>query len=588
MTTLLITTLRTILTGMLLAGTPLLLARGIAPAARLAQRLSSAGILAVILCLATALGLHTARIPITPGSLLLTHLAVLAATLAGTLILKSSRSAGQMVQYPNIRSLLSNYRLEISAFCLLLLLLFPYTHFTGIDTYKWQDLATSVRMEQSLPWIVHPLSLFGFTPRSYPPAHPVLLATVQMTGGLGVEGGFAVVSFFTGLLGAATATTLARRLFPPRLAAAAGLLYCFAPVFVRYAHWSTGRGLFLAIFPALIAALLPDPDTPATPGFSRTAASLRRTAIIITLSLLLLMTHKVALVAVPLTLAAALFAALVTARIPAGLRIALSLPFLAAAAAMVTPALLPGPAGLPFGLMRTGVLRFAWMLPFAIAGLWLPPPADDGRRAYARRFLFFATLPALPLAFERQMYGALYALPFISMGAVDGLHWLGNALRPARLRRTLPAVAAILTLLAATATVIERSRLACPPALYRAALFLESHDPQGPFMIHAPGIARTRIQAYVSGCARFSVQPGADARLQRSELPPWHQPTLRTAVDAWAATLRGLFTLGDTDVAWYGNPLKHYYFVIHGQGTAPAGATRIYDRDHVAIYAQTP
>jgi hypothetical protein len=558
----------------LLAFTPLLLARRMAISDGAGSLPVTAGILAVLLTLSAAIGLHILGIPITSATLTITHLTLLAVTLACTLSSFRHSSLNQESSFFRPPLLL------VFASGLLLLLLLPYTHFTGIDTYKWQDLATSVRMEKSLPWIVHPLSLFGFTPRAYPPAHPVLLATVQIVGHLGVEGGFAVVSVFTAILGLATSTNLASRLFTPRIAAAAGILYCFSPVFIRYAHWATGRGLFLAIFPAFIAALLP-------PGAHRHGAS-RRLATVTILALLLLLTHKVALVAVPLVLLAAISAPLLPRRLPSAARIMVTLPFLAAAAAIVSPALLPGPAGLLPGLLRTSVMRFAWMYPFAIVGLWLPskPASGTDYPSRAWNMLLMATLPALPLAFEHQMYGALYALPFICIFAAQGLDSIASVLSP-RCRQILLTAIAGITLAGAMTTIIVRSQLAATPALYSAAMALEAHDPQGPFMIHAPGIARTRIQAYVSGCARFMVRTGDSARLQWSAPPP-RQTSLRAGISAWTSWLRAMFALSDTETSWYGDPCRQYHFVINGQGSAPSDAVLFYDRDNIRIFESPP
>ncbi len=463
----------------------------------------------------------------------------------------------------------------------LVLIVLPYTHFTGIDTYKWQDLATSVRMEQSLPWIIHPLSLFGFTPRAYPPTHPVLLATVQILGNLGVEGGFGVVSAFITLLGFCSATVLARRFFAPRMARFTGLLFCLSPVFIRYAHWGTGRGLFLALSPALIASILPDAHP------QKKTTCFRKAVLISWISLLLLLTHKIALVAVPLLLAIAWIYRFIPVPRHKALRFAFLLLFAALGAAIVSPALLPGTAGIAGGLLKTSISRFAWMIPFALLGLIFPQRNDENNTAALQEskmqdFLFIAALPALMLAFERQMYGALYALPFITIAAVYGIERT-TALFPCRQRHRILGCFAVISLAAAITTVFIRSQIATSPELRRAAMFLEQHDPEGPFMVYAPGIARTRIQAYVSGCPRFNVKAGSASALQWPQIPPFNS-NLRNNIDLWVRWLRSLLALSDTDVQWYGSADREYFFIIDDQGKAPEDATRIYEKDGISIW----
>lgn len=568
----------------LLTFAPLLLVHRLIPGADATTKLTTGGILTVFFILVVALGLHVKGIPITRATLAGAHLFL---GIIATISFRLSLPAGQKRRIIPC-TLHSSAMLVLAPLAFLVLLLLPYTHFTGIDTYKWQDLATSVRMEQSLPWIVHPLSLFGFTPRAYPPAHPVLLATVQIVGGLGVEAGFTVVSLFTALLGLSTATNLARRLFLPKIALASGFLYCFSPVFMRYTHWATGRGLFLAIFPAFLSALLSLPRKSIPISSQSGFGLLRRWAVTVFLALLLLLTHKVALVAVPLALFFAILAPLLPRRLPVVVRFIVTLLFLTVAAAIVSPFLLSGPPGIAAGLIRTGIIRFTWMLPIALMGLWLPAPPDAADNTPLQRhwnILFWASLPALTLAFEQQMYGALYALPFICIFATHGLNRILNHFSPRRRQLLLTAVAS-LTLFGAVATIAARSRIATTKELYSAAQFLEAHDPQGPFMIHAPGITRTRIQAYVSGCARFNVHSGSASRVAFSRPSP-RCSTLRATVREQAAWLRNLFSLSDTETDWYGNAKMHYYFIINGEGNAPEGAALIYNQGHIEIYEST-
>ncbi len=562
--------------------TPLLLVRRFSCSRQPAEVLTATGMLAITLMLMAALGLHFSRIPINALTLSVVH----GALLVGAVLISIPRGkTWQKAAFNGSPEERHEGVLPAILAAGLVLMVLPYTHFTGIDTYKWQDLATSVRMEQSLPWIIHPLSLFGFTPRAYPPAHPVLLATVQMLGNLGVDTGFGVVSAFITLLGFCSATVLARRFFSPRLASFTGLLFCLSPVFIRYAHWGTGRGLFLALFPAWIATCLPGAHSPGK------TARYRKAALTFCLSLLLLLTHKIALVAVPLLLASAWAARFIPVPRHKTLRVTLLLLFAALGAAIVSPALFPGTAGIAGGLLKTSLSRFAWMIPLALIGM-IFSCGNDERNAAARPqskthdFLFIAALPAVTLAFERQMYGALYALPFVTVFAVDGLDRMTARLTPSLRRYALVGIA-ILSCAAAGATVIMRSQAATPPELHNAALFLEAHDPEGPFRVHAPGMARTRIQAYVSGCPRFTVAAGTDTRVRWPGAPP-RQPTLRATVDTWIVRLRSLLSIENTTTHWYGNPDRHYYFIIHGDGYAPDNATLIYDRGDVSIYSGPP
>ncbi len=544
-----------------------------------ADVLAASGILAVALILFAALTLHFSGLPINALTLSGIHGCFFA---IAVLISISGNESRQSIFF--LGPLKERQRLLLPALsaAVLVLILLPYTHFTGIDTYKWQDLATSVRIEQSLPWIIHPLSLFGFTPRAYPPAHPVLLATVQILGNLGVDGGFGVVSSFIALLGFCSATLMARRFLPPLTATLAGLLYCLSPVFIRYAHWGTGRGLFLAVFPALIATALPSDHPP------KKYACYRRAALILCLSLLLLLTHKVALAGVPLLLASAWASRFIPVPRHKPLRFAVLILFSAFGAAIVSPALLPGVAGIAGGLLKTSVSRFAWMIPLALIGLAFQPRADEDTAEkqasrHLQNFLFIAALPALALTFERQMYGALYALPLITIAAVSGVKRI-TVLFSAKHRHLIFAFFLVLSIIAAITTVVVRSQIATSPELRRAAQFLEQHDPEGPFVVHSPGITRTRIQAYVSGCPRFKVRTGSASVVQWPELPRF-TCYLQQDLDAGIQWLRRLLSLSDTETLWYGNVNREYYFIINGKGKkAPANGDLIYDQDRILIF----
>ena len=517
---------------------------------------ATTGALSLVLVCAVALVLHATKTPINAISLAAAHLMLLCFT-----------GAVAIVRKPSLRFEIEpdERRLLLPGVVILLLIIFPYTTFTGIDTYKWQDLASSVGVEGSLPWLVHPLSLFGFTPRSYPSAYPIQLATIQVLGGLGIEGGFLIASLLTALLGTASAYCLGQQCFERRNAIIFALCYAMSPVFVRYTHWATGRGLFLALLPAFLALLVARPTRWTIPGLLATG-------------ILLGLSHKVGLVAVPLfVLSAAIGRLLPRHSRPVAIGFCCALPLLAAAA-IVTSYRLPFPAGQAAGLVRYSITRFGWMAPLAGIGLLGTP---DLLEKGSVRILFPAVLVAIPLAYERQMYGALLALPFVVLLATQGV--LDVNRRWPRVKSVAWRLVAVLTVAGAAATVIHRSQIATPRALRRAALFLEQHDPRGPFQVVAPGRARTQVQAYVSGCPRISVKAGTNTTI-RLPPPPQGAESARDTLSAWISYGRGLFSVSEVKTHWYGESPAAYYFVIDGKGTAPAEATQIYGEEDIIIY----
>lgn len=534
--------------------TPYLLQRLLLPVADLMTAATATGAAAVLLSLLVPVSLHLAGVPVTPESLAAVHWSLL---LAVSLAARFRHLHLRADDHASCRRLLP-------VALLFALLILPWTHLAGIDTYKWQGLATNVRVEQNVPWLIHPLSLFGYTPRAYPSAQPLMLASIQILGGLGVKGGFFVFSLFSGLLGICATALLGRRLFGTADRAAwLAFLYACSPVFMRYHHWATGRGLFLAILPLFVLALL---DLPRSRAFGQAALA----------GLLLGLSHKTGLVAVLLLSASLPLCALLpwTSR---SLRLIVAGIGAALAVLLAPPLALPGPAGSLTGFIYKAVTRFGWLLPMAAVGLALAPPDDRSRRR-----LFPAALLTLPFVALPDMYGAMLALPFITVAAADG--FLGLRRHLSRASRVLTVAAVILTLAAAVTIVTRRSLSATPARVRRAADFLELHDPRGPYVIDAPGRARAQFHAYVSGCPRFNLHPPKYARIA-VRTPPPPQPSLRATADAWIRYARTFLTVPDIDVDWYGRNPRTYAVIIDGHRKAPPGTVRIYSSGGVEIYA---
>jgi hypothetical protein len=448
---------------------------------------------------------------------------------------------------------------------ILAIILFPFTPLTGIDTYKWQDVASTTGMEHRIAWLIHPLSLLGFTPRAYPCIQPLALAAIQIMGGFNPEASFYILSLASSCTGLLGAFLLGKKIFSTPLDARLfAVLYVFSPVFLRYNHWVIGRGIFLAVLPFLLLAVI---------GWPRIRALLWACLIL----LLLLASHKTGIAAVLLLAAALPFWLLLPRR---DSRPAVWICALASLGLALALSLRGGlaPAGVLKVFIYQSATRFGWYIPATALGIWL----FRGWLVHPAWRRFFPMLClALPLAYAREMYGALLALPFVTMAATIGVV-TAMARWPARRPCILRLVAA-LTTLGALIVVGQRSFAAMPRDVRTAAMFLNQYDPQGPLMIEAPGINRRYMQAYVAGCPRFSITTvDTSVRIAR---PPAYHGDLHPFVQDMVKYLRNFISLEDLQTDLYGVNPRLYYVVIDGTGTRPSATRRIYDRNGVQIYS---
>jgi hypothetical protein len=547
-------------TGLLhaLVTTPYLLARIACRRRGVLVTLALAAPLLVLLNVLVPVVLHLWGVAIVPGSLAAAH----------WLLFGAAVTAAVLLDVTLVPQSVRKERKPLYAILVLAMLFLPVTCLTGRDTHKWQDLAAAVRVERSIPWLVHPLALAGYTPRSYPSAHPLLLATTQIMGHTGVDWGFYIVSVLTAAMALCSSWRLARHFArTPRETAYMAFFYCFSPVFLRYSYWATGRGLFLALLPLFLEAVLFLP---------RAKAILPAAG----LALLLVLSHKVGAIAVVLVLLLLPLSVLVPRRCPRLLLAIAGLPLLAVAVLLAPRVALPGPAGHLVGFLRFSVVRFGWMVPLAAVGLMAP---DLWCQCPHRRRLLPCLYVAFPLAYAEDMYGALIALPLIALVACDGLWAIRSAypsFRAPIMRITIAATAAL-----GIAILVHRAMPATPRPVREAARFLEQHDPLGPYRVVAPGMARARIQGYVSGCPRFTVERGDGSRLGFARRPA---PSLRGAPRAvyrnWIRYLRSTLALSETTTHWYGKSPCVYHVVIDGESAAPPEGARLYDRDSVQVY----
>lgn len=495
--------------------------------------------------------LHLGSVPITANSLSVTHLVTALVILGIFRVIRPRDDEASREPYPSILPL---------TFLIFALLVIPFTHMAGVDTFKWQDLAGNIAVEGRISWLVHPLSLLGFTPRSYNcNAQPLVLSTIQIMGHTGVDWGFYILSLAFGFAGISGAWRLGLFLFSSRHQAAwFAFLYGMAPVFMRYNYWATGRGLLMDLLPVYLLVLF------RAPFFRRVSTErplhwLSWLASLLAMTVLLALSHKagcVGMVLIPALLLLSPALLLARGRLVMGLLLLVSL-----GAGFVLAGF--SPVWFSWSLLT----RFGLLLPLAIWGLVATPVRSA---PYFMRGMLTAALALLPLSCILDMYCAMLALPFITFAAVIGFTEWGKRWRNAALALFAGSV------VGACAIVINQALYSPTDAEYRTARFLERYDPKGPFRIEAPERVRTFVQAYVSGCPRFTVDT-THTSLIGIRPPP--KLTGKPHVDAWLCIhyLRGLLFLKDSDTDWYGHGNKLYTITVNGEGRPPPpGAQLLY------------
>jgi len=520
--------------------------------------------------------LHLLAIPITPNSLAFAH--GILAVLVGCIFFVFKKPVP--LDTPD---LLSKRLLALSGILFALLVL-PLTHIAGIDTYKWQDLASNIAVEQRISWLIHPFSLLGFTPRSYSSAQPLVLASIQLLGHTGVDWGFYLLSLVFGLTGFTGAWVLGRYLFKSDTSASwLAILYMFSPVFMRYNYWATGRGLLLALLPAYLLILLKLGKSLAGRKDHSLSSLLWLIPAWLLMTGLIMMSHKAGVIGA--VLIPSLFVvspALWLLRGRWGLWIAVLF-------ALAVGLLLADKQPLMFTTRL--ITRFGWLLPLAFLALATAP---DRLQTPPIRTLLVAGLGTLALSCTPDMYGALLALPFMACMATIGLEkiFLSQRLENSSLRTLRASVQTLLgssyvglaiILIPALAIVLNQMRDSPSEPVYQAAQFIEQYDPRGPFQIEAPGPARHQIQGYVSGCPRFTVHANATARMAFNSPPPVTGHLARDARQ-WIDFLRGMLDLRGANTDWYGEGSKVYYITIDGLGTVPQNAKRLFATGNVAVF----
>jgi hypothetical protein len=347
---------------------------------------------------------------------------------------------------------------------------------------------------------------------------------------------------------------------------------------MRYNHWATGRGLFIAIFPFFLLTLINLSKTEIQKQQNnRLIFTIINLLGLLVLGILLPLSHKAGLISLLVILASILPAMLMPRNKYKWIVPTLSIIAVIAAIALSPNRILPFPLGLPVGFLYTSLTRFGWLLPLAAIGLlttdnWLKNP-------HLHR-LFPALLISLPFSCSREMYGALIALIFIVLAATNGFICLTEKY-PSQ-RKLLTKTTIIMIIISALAIIIQRSITATPRRVRDAALFLEQYDPNGPFQITSNNW-RTKIQGYVSGCPRFKINKTGPVKVTIHN-PPSIKGSPAQVLANWTSYSRHIISVSGLSVLYYGKNPRRYIFYIDKTIPPPIGTISIYNNNGIQIF----
>ena len=177
--------------------------------------------------------------------------------------------------------------------CLIILnviMRYPATpHEIGWDTFGIHILANSISEFGWARWWVHPLSIFGMYPYSYASSIPFLVSGISQCTGIDMEWTAWLVCMLTGIFSILFAYVMAGAINDDdvfKFLVAFG--YSISPILVQYSTWQLStRGLFMILLPISIYSLL------------KTRNSLKYIILIPIFFILLLLTHHLAWMVIP-------------------------------------------------------------------------------------------------------------------------------------------------------------------------------------------------------------------------------------------------------------------------------------------------
>ena len=131
-------------------------------------------------------------------------------------------------------------------------------HEIGHDSFYIHWMAQSIIEEGTALWLVHPASVFGLYPYSYPSFVPFLLSIFSNIMGLEIETIILMTSISFGVIGVLFAYMLGKEFSGNELVAYL-TAFCFSlsPIFISFTSWTTSaRHLFVLLLPLILFLVL--------------------------------------------------------------------------------------------------------------------------------------------------------------------------------------------------------------------------------------------------------------------------------------------------------------------------------------------
>lgn len=402
-----------------------------------------------------------------------------------------------------------------------LALLFPQGgHESGVDSFVWHGMATSIKANGRALWVINPLSYFGLYPLSNPSGSPFLVAILSDLSGISVEGSVLLTDVMLAVPALLLAFVLGWYIFRDEMLAI--LLACIqslAPVLLGSLAWQMPtRIVFTMLLPMLLWTLMRLAQHPS----AKTAALAGIT--FVTMMMFHRLTVLAILVCVAFVLVGIYIVAFRTLRIkkPAfflNSRFKRSAPFLAlgilATAAAVTIFATDTLQQYSEGVVFSGSSRLTELGNLAVsltrsAGLLIPllllgvaSMAFGRGKSFKEPFLLVAFLSFVPALFLRQ-YTGYYTVPFTSVFTALGLYVIVRM--QTTTRRKTAVVGAAIAVLVVSSIVITDYNLDLLPTLsgntYSAALYIHGYPRGG--VVANDGLLGAQVDA-ISGCPYLPV-----------------------------------------------------------------------------------